>query len=279
MPWCPSCKNEYKEGIMICPDCDCNLVLEETDIKAKLSFGDVDEMEELAEFLRSHHIRKVETSYDEEAQVTELSVAEVDCERAKSLSKLFLMEKIKRHSKSSVNIEEEDEENKAIKIPLLYENSAEKAEDNKSSAYTLLLVGIVGIIVIILGIADVLPIHLYGTGKYMTYGIMGALFVLFIVMGLVSIKSYRIFARKAESENSIKDTMKKWCVDSLKPEEIDAVIFVLDGNVTEEEKYFNRAKAMKEKLKQKFLNLDEAFLDHFVDEIYGDIFVEEEKRA
>lgn len=29
MPWCPKCKNEYKEGIKICADCGCELVSEE----------------------------------------------------------------------------------------------------------------------------------------------------------------------------------------------------------------------------------------------------------
>ena len=26
MPWCPKCKNEYVEGILICPDCEIDLV-------------------------------------------------------------------------------------------------------------------------------------------------------------------------------------------------------------------------------------------------------------
>ena len=33
MPWCPKCKNEYKEGIKICADCGCELVSEEKEEK------------------------------------------------------------------------------------------------------------------------------------------------------------------------------------------------------------------------------------------------------
>ena len=28
MAWCPKCKNEYREGITHCPDCDIDLVEE-----------------------------------------------------------------------------------------------------------------------------------------------------------------------------------------------------------------------------------------------------------
>ncbi len=152
-----------------------------------------------------------------------------------------------------------------------YENSAAKAEDNKSSAFTLLFVGVVGIIVIILGIADVLSIHLYGITKYMAYGIMGALFLLFIVMGLVSMKSYRTFAKKAESESSLVDTMKKWSKENLIGKDIDRDLFI-DENTGEEEKYFRRTQIMKDRLSHQFMNLKDTILEHFIDEVYDDIF-------
>lgn len=178
---------------------------------------------------------------------------------------------------------------KALRQPsAVYENSAAKAEDNKSSAYLLLLFGVAGIIIIILGIAGVLPIQLSGTSKYMTYGIMSALFLLFIVMGMISMKSYRIFAKKAESENSLRSTMEKWCLSQLTADKLDEELFELENgstrkgasapereaweNVPEEEMYFKRVSLMKEKIQKQFLNLDEGFLEHFVDELYEDIF-------
>lgn len=172
--------------------------------------------------------------------------------------------------------------------PAVYENSAAKAEDNKSSAYLLLLFGVVGMTIMILGIVGVLPLKLSGISKYMTYGIMSALFLLFIVMGMVSMKSYRIFAKKAESEHSLCSTMKKWCHSNFSSEELDNELFVQEnGSVSEEavqaareawestpeeEMYFKRVSLMKEKIQKQFLNLDEGFLEHFVDELYGEIF-------
>ena len=172
--------------------------------------------------------------------------------------------------------------------PAVYENSAAKAEDNKSSAYLLLLFGVVGMIVMILGIAGVLPLKLSGTSQYMTYGIMSTLFLLFIVMGMVSMKSYRIFAKRAESEQSLRSTMEKWCRSNFVSEELDNELFIQEnGSVSEEamqavreawestpeeEMYFKRVSLMKEKIQKQFLNLDEGFLEHFVDEFYGEIF-------
>ena len=52
MAWCPKCKNEYREGITVCPDCGETLVSEEelTDWTSVL-FGEQDEMEYLIVFL------------------------------------------------------------------------------------------------------------------------------------------------------------------------------------------------------------------------------------
>lgn len=218
MPWCPKCKNEYREGITVCSDCGCALV------------------EELEE--------EVPIAFDKEEEAEE--------------PEFFDMEEI--------------EELTPIAPSALYENSETKAEDNKMSAYTLLFVGIAGMAVVVLGILGVLPFHLTGTTKYMTYGIMSALFLLFIVMGMVSMKSYRIFAKKAESENSIRSTMEKWCLETLHKDELDQELFSEDEDVAEEVKYFKRTGLLKERIAKQFMNLDQAFLDNFVDEIYEDIF-------
>jgi predicted amidophosphoribosyltransferase len=83
MAWCPKCKNEYREGITVCPDCGETLVSEEelTDWTSVL-FGEQDEMEKLKDFLTYNGIRKSKLSFDEAEQVYELFVGktgEDDC--------------------------------------------------------------------------------------------------------------------------------------------------------------------------------------------------------
>lgn len=153
----------------------------------------------------------------------------------------------------------------------IYRDSAEKAEDNRSSAWTLLLVGGVGLVAMILGMTGLLPIYLTGTNKYMVYGIMSALFLLFIVMGVISMKNSKIFAKKAESENTLHETLVKWCRDSLNPQTIDAELHLTE-DMSEEILYFKRFEKLKEMLNHQFVNLDQAFLDHFIDEEYDSVF-------
>ena len=59
MAWCPKCKNEYREGITVCPDCGEKLVSEEelTDFTSVL-FGEQDEMEKLKDFLTYNGVEK-----------------------------------------------------------------------------------------------------------------------------------------------------------------------------------------------------------------------------
>lgn len=244
MPWCPKCKNEYKEGITVCMDCNCELVEEEPVDRSELEILQ-------AEF---------EKMSDEEKEAFKESVKQAVMEA-------------EHHSSHG-------------KPVMPYQDNASKAEDNKSSGYMLIAFGIIGMVVVVLGIAGVLPFHLSGAGKYMTYGVMSALFLLFIVMGLVSMKSYRFFAKEAESENSLRSTMEKWCKENLDAKEMDTVLFgeslkavdsddIYDENsVSDAEKYFKRSSYIKEKLTEKFMNLDEAFLDNFIDEIYTVIFEE-----
>ncbi len=189
------------------------------------------------------------------------------------------MQKLKEfleYSKSDdVLVEESESDSVQINYSGVYQNSAAKAEDNKSSAFTLLLVGSVGILVIILCMAGVIDLNLNTTSKYMVYGVMGALFVLFLVMGFVSLRSSRIFAEKARKEDSLTEEIRKWCLADMRAAKVDELLSEEDRVVEEEMKYFRRTEIMKKLIGEKFLNLDEAYLEHFVDEIYPEIFEKE----
>jgi hypothetical protein len=168
----------------------------------------------------------------------------------------------------------EDEEDDEPVFYHAYQNSAAKAEDNKSSASALLLIGGVGFVLDLLVFTNVIPIyHNSDTSKYLVCGVMGAMFVLFIVFGIVSMRSSKILFKQAEAEDSLKSEMVKWCQENLSPQAVDAGLF--EGEELEEEqKYFKRAEKMRKMISDNFLNLDEAFLEHFVDEYYQTLYGE-----
>ena len=223
MPWCPVCKNEYREGIKLCAECQVELV---------------DHLEEQS----------------------------ADSEEQKKMARLQAM--------IAAVQEETDDEDTAEEEPTVYhayQNSAVKAEDSRSSAYTLFFVGILGFIGVVLVFTGVIPVFTgTGTTRYFVCGVMGTLFVLFIVFGVVSMRDSKILLIQAQSENSLLSELTKWCEENLSAEKIDSGLF--EEEMSDEQKYFKRTDKMKAIINDKFLNLDKGLLEHFVDGYYQGLF-------
>ncbi len=264
MPWCPQCKNEYREGITVCADCGCELVTEEADERVQVLFGEKEQMEGLKKFLMYNRITSSQIVFEESENVYELSVASNDKTEAMKLAQIFLQQEAERMAKKEPETEEEEKPG----VAGIYQSNEQKAKENKSSAVVLLLTGGAGVIFIILCMTGVLPIQFRG----IVYAVMGAMFLIFIIMGVVSFRNSKLLNQQAVSENSLVDSMTKWCLESLDKAEIDSELE--QEKLDEEEKYFRRTKWMKDKIQNQFLNLDEAFLEYFVDDIYDDIFEE-----
>lgn len=229
MPWCPVCKNEYREGIERCAECKVELV---------------DHLE------------------DQTAD-------------QKELEKTAIMRAMLAAQSDGADQACEEEIPEKLPVYHAYQNSAAKAEDNRSSAYTLLFVGIVGFIIVLLIFVGVIPLYRsVSTTKYLICGVMGALFVLFIVFGIVSMRNSRILFIKAKSEDSLLSEMTKWCQEHLSAQQIDDGLAIEEAweETAEEQKYFKRTDKMKKIISDKFMNLDEALLEHFVDEYYQELF-------
>lgn len=232
MPWCPVCKNEYREGIKLCAECKVELVEhleDEKEQSAKLS-----EQEKIA-------------------RVRAMLAAEND----------------------KVDEENESEIPEKVSVYHAYQNSAAKAEDNRTSAYTLLFVGILGFILVVLIFVGVIPLYQNATTtKYLLCGVMGTMFILFIVFGVVSMRNSKILLIKAKSEDSLLSELTKWCEKNLSAGQIDDGLFddSAEQGIAEEQKYFKRSDRMKSIISDNFMNLDEAFLEHFVDEYYQELF-------
>lgn len=231
MAWCPKCKCEYVEGIKTCADCGSELVDELPDEK--------------------------------QMEIAETSFLAYDID--------FLSEHLSEGlPEEALEEEEEQEKEAAPAYQHFYVNNEEKAEDNKTSAYTLLTIGSLGLLVIILIFFDVIPIYMSVTNKYIVTGVMGVMFLLFIVMGCVSFKNSRILFKKASKENNLTTEIKKWCVNNLQMQEIDQKLELTDQ--PEELKYFQRATYMRTVINKQFMNLDESYLDRLIDEVYPEIF-------
>lgn len=239
MAWCPKCKCEYVDGIKVCADCGCDLV---------------------------ESLEEAERMQGQQEISVEMAVAMLRAMQNNGM-------KLPEEAAGAENFI--SDEAPTVKDYKPYINNEEKAEDNKASAYTLLLVGGVGLAFILMIFFEVLPIRMTVSGKYMMCGVMGVMFILFIVMGFVSMRNSKILKKKAKKENNLTREINKWCCDTFQKEEVDEKLQI--GNLPDELKYFQRFEYMKMTIKNQFMNLDEAYLDRLIEEIYPEIFERDEE--
>lgn len=299
---CPKCRNEYRDGIAVCADCGCQLVSEKEIVnKVPLIFGEEEGLARLKEYLEYNGLKNMEIVYDDKEAVHELLINEKDKQKALKLGAVYMQQEQVRQAEEAARVSEEQARREAEKpqpqwfgmgteepsekqkeqmqaqpvrrSPQGYRNKSEQAAENRSSAWTLLIVGSLGLVALALLLTGVLPLQLRGSNRYTIGGIMGAMFVIFIVMGFVSLKNSKRYAKEADSENSLKSTMEKWCRENLEGAKVDASLQL--STVPEEEWYFRRVALIKAVLNRQFVNLDQEFLDHFVDDMYDTIFPED----
>lgn len=156
-------------------------------------------------------------------------------------------------------------------VPDVYVDSKARERENRSSAWVLLVAGGIGLIGVTLGITGVLPLRL--GNPYLFYGVMSVVFLWFVIMGIISMKSARFFAKKAASEDSLKETVLKWCRENLRAEEIDAIAIDEGTDFPDGVIYFRRVDVLKERINRQFMNLDQNMVDHFIGEqVYDMVF-------
>jgi len=274
MPWCPNCKNEYVDGVEYCTDCNCKLVDELQETQGEnVIFGEKDFIEELNAFIEYNGLPRGKIlPIDDSENSFELYVKKDFVANTKKIIRVFLQEK------SLTELEEQEEkiEKNAFGATLKpYQDKKERAEEVKSSAYTLTIIGILGILFLILLELDVFPLNFSVFTKHMTTVVMGIFFFLFTIMGLHSFSSLKKIKEQSLHESDLINAMKQWCSINLTKESIDSAIFQNDEEYQNEIKYFMRSEEMKKNISNQFLNLEDGFLDKFIEEEYMELYSDE----
>ncbi|MBP8968936.1 MAG: hypothetical protein KBG42_06600 [Lachnospiraceae bacterium] len=168
---------------------------------------------------------------------------------------------------SEVADTEEDEESR-FRAPYVKNN--DRASDYKSTGLLLTIFGSIGILFVLLTVTGIVPEFL--GNPYLSYGVLFAVFVLFFVMGIISIRSAGIFEMKAKSDHTLEKRILDFVGNELNSSDVDKQADISDSD-DPEVLYFKRTDCLKKIISKKFVNIDPDFLDNLIDEeLYDRIF-------
>lgn len=281
MPWCPVCKNEYVKGYSRCSDCDVDLVESLEEAPKPIIFGEEAAVTQMAEFLKANGIEDAFVRYDEKEKAHELYVPNGSVEDAKKMITELLRQKAQEEQELEVeelDVSDESTVEEADKAPDRrkggsYEDKNVKAEEYKSSAVALIAVGGLGVVALVLFWMGVLPFRMYGMGKIMFSGVMGFMFLVFLIMGFNSIKMYKTYIGVASKENSLIDNINAFLEANLLKEQIDTTLHIdtsaANDDAAQAQLYFVRIEFIKRQLFEAFPELDMPLADKMADDWYS----------
>lgn len=271
MPWCPTCKMEYKEGITVCPDCGSALVEnKESMVKQTLTpvfRGDEASAEKIAQFLDYSHIESVTAGEPDENGYPVL-VSESEYDEALKLVQVFLY---KEAEKKELSEEEKAAlEERRQKAPGPYIKKADKYEDMNSSAFTLLGVGAAGAIFMVLKITKILPFSL-GSASLLFDIVMSIIFIFFLITGFSSLKRAKELKSQIGEEVKATQDITEWFLAEYTAESIDKAVLE-DYDMPEELKYFRRSEYIKHELNTRLVALEESYLEDITENLYHTLY-------
>ena len=157
-----------------------------------------------------------------------------------------------------------------------YVNISDKYEDAKSTAATLLIVGICGLIFIIGSVSGILEkfikIPITYKDNLLMYIVMTVLFIIFTIIGVYYVFKTKEYKGQIAGEVDDKANITKYFEESVSKESIDSQI---DGELSEAELYFKRFEILKNALMREYENVDEALIEKMIDDNYDNIFTKE----
>lgn len=269
MPWCPKCKNEYKEGYTVCADCGCDLV-DELGPEMVGYYGTEDEIDNIIEYLDSEGFNFTYKRYNSKDGQYELVLQENMKEKIRDAMVTYIrsnkkLEEAEPEMGFVTDFSQEEEEivTKRYKKPL------ERAAEYKAGAQTLLFVGVVGVAFLILMDVGVVKLNFTNDRRLLINIVMGGMFLLFLVLGFASIKTYKKLIAQSKIDDELEANIIEWVNNNISKENLTKGE---DKKTAEEMLFFNRFKKLKNEIKTQFPDLEASFLEYMTDKLYNELF-------
>lgn len=99
----------------------------------------------------------------------------------------------------------------------------DKYSDMRSSASSLLIVGILGIIYLVIDYMDVLPFSIIPNDNWLFSGVMLVMFLVFTIAGVYTYASAKKLKNTISSEEELTENIRSWILENIKAVQVDAL--------------------------------------------------------
>lgn len=237
-------------------------------LELNYKYDNEEEAKEAAAFLEYSECKGWKLEFDEESGLYSILISESKLQVADKLIEIYESEK------TQTLFNQADEEQKVVsKSAKPYIEPKERFADMHSSAASFLLIGVLGLTILVLGITEIISIPLISGGFSFSNCIMILVFIIFIIIGLYSLKSAKeIKGNISKEENFIKE-VNEWFISCYAKDLIDEQINLeSNDNNTDTEKYFDRISFINSKIEEKFPEIDESLLEKLSEDLYQALY-------
>lgn len=150
------------------------------------------------------------------------------------------------------------------------ENKKDAGKEMHQSAILLIVVGFVGVVFLLLEFFKVTSLLPSSFTSPLFYVMMGGLFLLFFVMGIMSIGSSKKMIEKGNTEENISNSIMEWFMSEYSRNKVDELIEINDES--EEELYLMRTEKITtlicEKYPDEHIDLVRSISDKLFSKLY-----------
>ena len=146
-----------------------------------------------------------------------------------------------------------------------YVEATTRESENRSSFYSFLIMDVLLVVVGVLIYFDIIPIATGDmTAKIFDLIILGLLFTIFTIVGILAYKKSKTLKNDAVREENLTEEIIEYVTKEYTDPALD--------DLSDEEKYFERDKKIREMITEKFKGLKDSYLDYVCEIVYTEIF-------
>lgn len=283
MAWCPKCKNEYREGVTICPDCEIELVdelpEEEEDGFAEpqpvvlMEVADDEVGEKVVSYLRLNGIVSGVLSRDEDKIDVIVADLEMDaCEElfpglavGENVDLDRLYELVPDIEDQFDEIENETAEKEFSELraeaSTVYVKKRDKYADLRFSGFSFIAFGLIGLAIVVLNLVGVINIF-----NIYSMIVMTLVFVVFFVIGFATLRRASAVKESVAVEDEFTKQLEDWIAVNLSDELIDEWY---DENKEDQENYFEIHDKLCKTMQMEFPNIHPSYIEDLAEERYS----------